>query len=894
LASNSSSIRTWLGTQSLNGIYYSTAGTPQEDGVYAQQLHGYWHTEENTAGVASPNVLTGLESFNVISNEGAVALNYQKLVSAAAGYEFKFVVQNANGMRLIASTGDTIRYTDTVSASSGYIESTNLGATILLRCINATEWFVSSISGTWNIDGVTLPTHTANVLFSPDATLDIGSAGAGDRPRWIYASSGLRAGTYTSSYVSYGTSIITNLTLSVQTAGTGQDFRFGTAAADAFYFDHEESSVGVTSDGGFEWSSSTAEAMVSVSNDTFLTRSAAGAIQVGATRGTADGSFAASTLVVGSSVTVDFDSISSSGDLYVEATATGGDLYFSAHGSVTPLNEVGDEALTTTGLSAISIVGAINELAAGSGGGGGETLAQTLAIGSTTGGTDLTVSNGDRIVGAIGLVLVSTTTGAVNIDSGTTGAINVGTGGFVKTIIVGNSTGATSVAINSGSGGATLDATGTVTIAGTNASALTLGRATLGVGVPGWMNVGSSALAVAVSDFAVGDGTNGSMFYDASISRLELDRQSAGLTTKTPLLLRAGNSTGAGGAGLGAGIVFSVETSSEGAYDSIGLLSVNTQTTLTGGNNYGDLILFLDRAGSSTETFRVGNSQTATGAYRLEVPGGGIMAGTIASITSADAGDIVAGDGVSQWLFDASLGRVLQDHDGSGTNDVIITHQCRRSSTGTPLVGFGQRYSLALESNSTLWAAGEFSTIWTTAGATPVSDFEFRVRNTSACDPAFVLHGSANSAGFINASGTEVVTVTTASPGVAFVGAATITTNAASTLGITTGTTGALTLDSGTTGAVNLGTNANAKTITLGNVTGATAMNYDAGSGGHTFTGDIGFYGTTPAAQSAAYTRNATAVEDRTLLASASATTTNNNNVLAALILDLQALGLIG
>jgi hypothetical protein len=71
-------------------------------------------------------------------------------------------------------------------------------------------------------------------------------------------------------------------------------------------------------------------------------------------------------------------------------------------------------------------------------------------------------------------------------------------------------------------------------------------------------------------------------------------------------------------------------------------------------------------------------------------------------------------------------------------------------------------------------------------------------------------------------------------------------------------------------------------------------MNYDAGSGGHTFTGDIGFYGTTPAAQSAAYTRNATAVEDRTLLASASATTTNNNNVLAALILDLQALGLIG
>jgi hypothetical protein len=58
--------------------------------------------------------------------------------------------------------------------------------------------------------------------------------------------------------------------------------------------------------------------------------------------------------------------------------------------------------------------------------------------------------------------------------------------------------------------------------------------------------------------------------------------------------------------------------------------------------------------------------------------------------------------------------------------------------------------------------------------------------------------------------------------------------------------------------------------------------------------GDVGFYDTTPVAQSAAYTRNATIVESRTLLQSSAATATNNNNVLAALIADLQALGLIG
>ena len=60
-----------------------------------------------------------------------------------------------------------------------------------------------------------------------------------------------------------------------------------------------------------------------------------------------------------------------------------------------------------------------------------------------------------------------------------------------------------------------------------------------------------------------------------------------------------------------------------------------------------------------------------------------------------------------------------------------------------------------------------------------------------------------------------------------------------------------------------------------------------------TSTTAIGFFGTTPAVQAAAYTRNAAVVEDRTLLASASATVVNKNNVLAALIADLQSYGLL-
>ena len=48
--------------------------------------------------------------------------------------------------------------------------------------------------------------------------------------------------------------------------------------------------------------------------------------------------------------------------------------------------------------------------------------------------------------------------------------------------------------------------------------------------------------------------------------------------------------------------------------------------------------------------------------------------------------------------------------------------------------------------------------------------------------------------------------------------------------------TGALTLDSTSTGAVDIGRSAFAKTITIGNATGATAVNISTGSGGHVVT----------------------------------------------------------
>jgi hypothetical protein len=103
----------------------------------------------------------------------------------------------------------------------------------------------------------------------------------------------------------------------------------------------------------------------------------------------------------------------------------------------------------------------------------------------------------------------------------------------------------------------------------------------------------------------------------------------------------------------------------------------------------------------------------------------------------------------------------------------------------------------------------------------------------------------------------------------------------------------------GTAISENIGTGEVFRLKSTGNIALKDGGNFEIGTGTGTqiataTTQKLGFYGATPIVRPSAYTRNATVVESRTLLASASATTTNNNNVLAALIADLQSLGLIG
>jgi hypothetical protein len=109
--------------------------------------------EANTAGVGSPNLLLTTESRKLLTNEGAAAENYHTLPSAAAGMEFQFFCQDADGIRIVANTGDTIRIEASVSAAAGFIRSTVIGSGITLVAINATEWVaVNKPAGTWTVD----------------------------------------------------------------------------------------------------------------------------------------------------------------------------------------------------------------------------------------------------------------------------------------------------------------------------------------------------------------------------------------------------------------------------------------------------------------------------------------------------------------------------------------------------------------------------------------------------------------------------------------------------------------------------------------------------------------------------------------------------------------------
>lgn len=87
----------------------------------------------------------------VMTNEGATASIVFNLPTAVAGLTYTFVVQDTDGLSVVAAAGDTIRIAASVSAAAGNIASTTIGNTVVLVAINATEWVAIAVNGTWTV-----------------------------------------------------------------------------------------------------------------------------------------------------------------------------------------------------------------------------------------------------------------------------------------------------------------------------------------------------------------------------------------------------------------------------------------------------------------------------------------------------------------------------------------------------------------------------------------------------------------------------------------------------------------------------------------------------------------------------------------------------------------------
>lgn len=95
---------------------------------------------------ANRNVTTA-ESRTAFTNEGATARQDFTLPAAAANLSYAFIVQDTDGVRVIAGAGDTIRIAASVSAAAGRIDSITIGDSVTLLAINSTEWIATSLVG---------------------------------------------------------------------------------------------------------------------------------------------------------------------------------------------------------------------------------------------------------------------------------------------------------------------------------------------------------------------------------------------------------------------------------------------------------------------------------------------------------------------------------------------------------------------------------------------------------------------------------------------------------------------------------------------------------------------------------------------------------------------------
>jgi len=273
--------------------------------------------------------------------------------------------------------------------------------------------------------------------------------------------------------------------------------------------------------------------------------------------------------------------------------------------------------------------------------------------------------------------------------------------------------------------------------------------------------------------------------------------------------------------------------------------------------------------GAAAKTITIGNETGATNVNILAGTGNITLGtsnatGTLLVLdTKTGAGDPAGSNGSMYYNSNSNKFRCFEnsawkDCDTAGTqtlqtaynggSSILATSSIALSSTSTndllTLTKSGTGNALTISNTSSGYDILGSGSTWSIS-KTGILSTSGNLVTTGA--------GSITSAGILTAqngltmaTGALNLTATSGALTLSGLSASSVTTSAGSAFSLTTGTIGVLTLDSGTTGAINIGTGANAKIITIGNTTGATALNLSSGTGNIKLTGKILTAGGTP------------------------------------------------
>jgi hypothetical protein len=104
-------------------------------------------------GAGTYNVDRDLDSAKVFRNSGATNFVFPNMVgsNARVGFTVGFNCNNAAGLTITASAGQTIRFGSIATSSGGTLSSTDIGAFCRLTLLDSSTWFTESFNGAWSL-----------------------------------------------------------------------------------------------------------------------------------------------------------------------------------------------------------------------------------------------------------------------------------------------------------------------------------------------------------------------------------------------------------------------------------------------------------------------------------------------------------------------------------------------------------------------------------------------------------------------------------------------------------------------------------------------------------------------------------------------------------------------